>query len=732
MPKSRWKNNGNFARMTASAERRQGAPRSRRLAGISCGAMLIAGFPQLSMAQSVSAPAAPTPETTVEDIVVIANRRAERAQDVPIAINSVSGAALAQRGVADTSELQMIAPSLTFNNPVNVGSPYVRGIGSDQTDPSSESPVAVYVDDVYMGTPISTMFKLTGVQQIDVLAGPQGTLFGRNTTGGVIQVRTLDPSHDLTLNASLTYGNYDTIAVPIYASIGLSDTIATDLSFLYENQGKGMGRNLFLGTDTYRQTDNNFSVRNKWLIELAPATKVRLAFDYTSAASNLDYQKVQGTFFPPANAPSAGLGYPGEHNSQSDYPVTNRLKAGGASMTVDQDVGGLQVTSVTAYRKTHTFYTLDLDASPVPLAPYSFNNHFRSFSQELRLRNVDPAARLKWVAGIFYYNAKGDISPAALAGVPLIYNAQKTMSLAVFGQGTFAITPTLNLTGGVRYTYERQQNPSEFFGVPAYGRQSVSKPTFRVSIDNHFTPNVMGYLSFNRGFKSGGYNLLTPDNAFQPERLDAYEAGLKTEFFDRRLRLNLAGFYYNYSNQQVVISGNGTTITQNAASSRIYGLEGNLEARPFVGLTLASGISVMHGRYRNFPDADDKDANGNQLGPTDVTGNHTINTPNLVISSSINYGFDTSLGKIAADVAVIYNDGFYWAPNNRLKQPSYTLVNAGLSLSPNAGPVTFRIWAKNLTDAQYYLTRTTVAPLVGDAQVQAAPRTYGLTVSYKY
>ncbi len=110
----------------------------------------------------------------------------------------------------------------------------------------------------------------------------------------------------------------------------------------------------------------------------------------------------------------------------------------------------------------------------------------------------------------------------------------------------------------------------------------------------------MGYVSFNRGFKSGGYNLLTPDNAFEPEKLDAYEAGLKTELFDRRLRLNIAGFYYNYSNQQVVISGNGTTITQNAASSQIYGIEGNLEARPVAGLTLASGISVMHGRYRNF------------------------------------------------------------------------------------------------------------------------------------
>ncbi len=126
--------------------------------------------------------------------------------------------------------------------------------------------------------PFSTIFKLTSVQQIDVLAGPQGTLFGRNTTGGVIQIRTLDPSHDLTLNASLTYGNYDTVAVPVYASVGLSDTVATDLSFLYENRGKGMGRNLFLGTDTYRRTDNNVSVRNKWLLELAPTTKVRLAF----------------------------------------------------------------------------------------------------------------------------------------------------------------------------------------------------------------------------------------------------------------------------------------------------------------------------------------------------------------------------------------------------------------------------------------------------------------------
>ena len=161
MRKSRWTSDGNFILVPVDVARRRGTPRTRSLARLACGVVLFAGVPHLSLAQSVGASARAKPETTVADIVVTANRRSERAQDVPIAINSVSGAALAQRGVTDTSELQMIAPSLTFNNPVNVGSPYVRGIGSDQTDPSSESPVAVYVDDVYIGTPFSTIFKLT-------------------------------------------------------------------------------------------------------------------------------------------------------------------------------------------------------------------------------------------------------------------------------------------------------------------------------------------------------------------------------------------------------------------------------------------------------------------------------------------------------------------------------------------------------------------------------------------
>ncbi|BDD65522.1 ligand-gated channel [Sphingobium sp. TA15] len=689
-------------------------------------AAMLALTPNLATAQTVTGVQdGATSPAGLEDIVVTANRRSERAQDVPMAISTMSNAALEQRGVASTTDLQQVVPSLTFNYPVNVGSPYIRGVGSELIDPTSESPVALYVDDVYVAAPQTSLFKLTSIQQIDVLSGPQGTLFGRNSTGGVVQIRTLDPSHDLTFNASVTYGNYDMLSIPLYVSTSLTDNVAADLSVLYENQGRGYGRNLVNGFETFKQADNNISLRSKWLISLGDKTTIRIAADYANLINTNAYQKPQGTI-----SPISGDGYPGRYNANGDQIDRSKLETGGVSATIDQQVGDLDLTSITAYRKVKANLKLDDDVSPIAALNLELFENYRSFSQEVRLKNSGKS-RLKWVVGAFYYDSKGGYEPFLVNGAAAIpKDAQQTTSVAAFGQATFAVTPTVNLTGGLRYTYEKQT-----FTFPAgslQDDQSVNRLTFRIAIDKHLTPDVLAYASFNRGFKSGGYNLISPGNAFKPENLDSYEGGIKSELFDRSVRINLGGFYYDYSNQQYLLPVLGGNIVVNAAASKIWGIEGKLEVIPLSGLSLSTAFTVMHGRYSNYPGAVRTDQDGNASPPFNARGNHTVNTPDFVISGSASYSFDTSFGHIDADLSGQYNGGYYFTVDNRLEQPSYFLLNAGLAWSPENSPLRVRVWAKNLTDARYYQTKLSIGNPVGDAQRQADPRTYGVTLSIKF
>jgi len=210
--------------------------------------------------------------------------------------------------------------------------------------------------------------------------------------------------------------------------------------------------------------------------------------------------------------------------------------------------------------------------------------------------------------------------------------------------------------------------------------------------------------------------------------LRAEEVGVKSELFDHRLRLNIDGFYYDDSNVQVLAAFLGGTITTNAAAAVIKGVEFDFEAVPFDHLTISGGLSVQQGRYTSYPNAVPIDANGVSGAPVSVAGHDTIVTPPVTGNVTVGYKFDLPLGTLQPSVTVIYNDGFYWQPDNRLTQPPYTLVNTSLLWTAPGARYDVRLWARNLGNARYYIARLSVAS-VGDVQEQAAPRTYGVTVS---
>jgi iron complex outermembrane recepter protein len=365
----------------------------------------------------------------------------------------------------------------------------------------------------------------------------------------------------------------------------------------------------------------------------------------------------------------------------------------------------------------------------LPLAGVVFYQEAHNFSEEFQIRNSEPG-RLTWIAGAYYYDSTGAYDPFLVNDAPVIPDdSQRTVSSAGFAQASYKMWPDTQITGGIRYTSEQQT-----YELPAAAEklsQSVDKVTYRIALDHHFTEDILGYLSYNTGFKSGGFNLLAPGNAFKPEKLASTEVGLKTELLDRRLRINLGGFFYDYKDQQYFLAGQYSSTLANAPGSHIKGLELNFNALPISDLTVSGGLTLLNGHFTNLPDYIALDSQGVPSLPYNAKGNSTVDTPSVVATLSAQYSWLTSIGKIASSVGLQYDSGYYWLPDNRLTQPSYTLLNASITWSPESEQYGVKFWIKNALNATYYLSRVDL-PAEGDAQMQAPPLTGGFTLFYHF
>ncbi|KQS03599.1 hypothetical protein ASG11_04490 [Sphingomonas sp. Leaf357] len=640
---------------------------------------------------------------------------------MPVSVVAITAEDAQVRGVTGTQSLTASVPGLVITSPANVGNPYLRGVGSALFDPSAEQAVAMYIDGVYISAPQTNIFSFNNIQQVEVLRGPQGTLFGRNATGGVIQITTRRPSADPHADLSVGYGNYDTVTASAYVTGGLAKNLTADFGALYENQGKGFGRNLTLGVDQYHQARGNYSLRSKILFEPTAETSFTLAGDYAHSVSTNAYQKPQG-----AISPIDGSTYPGKYNSLNDYYNRNRVNTGGVSFRIDQELGAIKLMNLVSYRKTTVQYDLDNDVTSRRVANVQLNPTAHNFSEEIQLSGPN-TGKIKWIVGAYYFNSVGQYQSVIINGNRSSEDQQHAISYAGFGQVTAELLPKTELTLGLRYTTE-DQTFTQTYAVSQQLKQSFSKLTYRAALNHHFTDDISAYASYNRGFKSGGFNLRLPGNSFQPETLDAYEIGLKTELFNRRLRFNIDGFYYDDKNVQVLSSFLGGTITSNAAAAHIKGIEADFEAALTRSFRLSGGFSIQDGKYASYPNGIALTQNGVRLPPQDQRGNKTIVTPPF--SGTVTAAYNVDLhdgGRLQPSITVVYNDGFFWQSDNRLVQPAYTMVNASLLWTSADKKFDARIWGKNLNNAEYYIARLGVTGL-GDVQERGAPRTFGITL----
>lgn len=706
------------------------------------GMMLIgaAGFCLASPSFAQTATPAPS-DAGLDEIVVTAQRQSESLQEVPIAVTAVTADELQSRGMTDTLSVAMSVPNLSLpENGVSV-TPFLRGVGSNQSNPNDEPSVATYVDGVYIPSPTGNIFSFNNIQRIEVLKGPQGTLFGRNATGGVIQIVTRDPQSEPLFEGTVGYGEYATREVSLYGSAGLGPNLAADLAFIYSANDEGYGRDIVRNADIMLRDE--LAARTKILWTPGENTEFRLSLDYSRLDSTgTDYQLAQGVI----GADTVST-FPGVRRTATDFANTGDNEVYGASLRIDQDFGFARFVSISGYRHVIGDFRLDQDASPTPIVRAFINQLAENYSQEFQLLSPEEST-ISWLLGAYYFNADFAYTPLAIQGFAAapftqveLFGLQNTESQSVYGQVTAPIMADTNLTVGLRHTTEEQSTDASVVGDgvtvlpfgPAAQSQSFSETTWRISLDHQFTPAMMGYVSYNRGIKSGGFNMInafTP--GYRPEILDAYEIGLKNEFFGRTVRLNMAAFFYDYADIQIFnITGGGAVLTQNAAAAELYGFDADLDWRVSSQLTISAGLGLLHSEYTDFPNATftpPSPLDGPQT-TGDATGNELVNAPGVSANFSADYVIPTSNGEFRLVGAASYHDDTYVSPDNRLTIPAYTVVNGTLGWTAPSGSWGAQLWVRNLFDEEYYANRTEQA--LGDIQYLAAPRTVGVSVNLR-
>lgn len=576
----------------------------------------------------------------VADIIVTANRRAQNQQDVPIAVSAVTSELAEKLGVTDIATLTNVVPGFTFNRQSSGAQPFIRGIGNQSATIGNEPSVAMFVDDVYIPTSNAAIFEFNNIDSVEVLKGPQGTLFGRNATGGVVHVHTRDPSTTKSsADFEIGYGNYETVTAKAYLNLPVSDSIAVNLAAYRVDQGEGWGHDIYTGDDLY--TRRAWGLRGKILFKLGEDTELLLSggYNYQKGTAGMSFRTVEGFAGRAGMTPEeAGAGFYDGMTGIGDW-YKAKFAMGSAKLT--HDFGGIRFVSITAYTDTKNPNHYDISAHRGNLTA-DYRQEEWAFTQELQLMSADDA-KLQWIVGGFYLKDAAlfdgvftGTGPAAGTGpgglnlgpaIPVgryssSHARQKTESISAFGQASMEIVDALTATVGLRYTSDKRSigyNGGDFgiIGGPVLATagpfpdsRRFNKVTGRFSLDYKVNDDLMVYAAFNRGFKSGVYSTSSYNSATKavvaavlPETLDAFSGGFKSEWFDRIVRFNAEAFYYKIANAQLQnnLTNQAGTEIRNAGKSRLYGFEAELTVQPTQALTIMGSVSVVNGKYTSFP-----------------------------------------------------------------------------------------------------------------------------------
>jgi iron complex outermembrane receptor protein len=701
--------------------------------------------------------AEPAPTAGNEVIVVTAQRRAEAPQNVPISLTAKTGDQLELMQVTDMAALGKVVPSLTMTRTGAFTQPYLRGVGKRSTL-GVENSVATYLDGVYLASSISAMLDLFGIERVEVLNGPQGTLFGRNATGGVIQIVTRDPSAEPSGEVRLQVGAYGDARSDMYLA-GDRDKIAANVAVSASRNG-GYGTNFYTGKSDQGEVKHSVAGRTKLVWRPVQQLKVTFAADYQDVDQDFASRPVAG--FEPIGEPRV-LGFRnGDQNASNRF----QLRYGGMSARADGKIGEVRFMSLSALRRTRARFSFDLDLGPSDLLSGAPNVRQKQFSQEFQLQSSE-SSRIRWLTGLYFIHLEERYDPtifryggsysARLGGrlQQTLRDVGETSSYAAYGQGTLPIAEATQLTLGLRYTVERRSvraNGERVFDAPPFVRPIPGLPlpgeeplrnsavfrelTWRASLDRRFSDTLMGYALASRGFQSGGWNLQTPQNpVFEPETIDDFEAGVKFADRSRRFQSSANVFYYDYANLQLATATPAGSATTNAASAELYGLELQLETLLSRTTQVDFGAQFVKSKFKRFPNASCTNFTPGAAIPyapitCDATGNRLPFAPRLKFNAGATHELALgSSGALELGANLAYNSGYFAEPDNVVRQTAFATIDASAEWRPAADGLSVRFWISNLTNAHYYNNLVTF-PTAGVLQSPAAPRRIGASLEF--
>lgn len=687
----------------------------------------------------VAAPSAAAGTVAPADIIVTAQRRTERLQDVPISVSVLTPQLNNTQAITTTLDIQKAVPGLIFTQRNLNGLPVIRGIGAENTAGGDEPSVALYVDGVYRASSAASTFALPNVERIEVLKGPQGTLFGRNATGGVINITTKDPSPEFAGQVSAGYANYDTFTGTAYLTGPITSNLSANIAGRYQKRANGWGTNVGTGNDVYTLSSGSL------------AGKLKLDLGTTVATLGADWSRDRwtgGPGQPLGNIPGRGNSvdgqpyYAGFYNINSEVDSVLRARNYGVNLTVEHDFGNLLVRSISAYRGTKSFLFADADATPVWAFNFTSDLNERTFTQEAQIL-AEPGSQIQWIVGAYYLRTRSELGPQMNilpSGTTSNFQLFHTTSLALYAQATVPLAEGTNLTVGGRYTIDEKQyeNTSATGVVTVLPDRTYKSPTWRLALDHKFTDDLMVYGSYNRGFKSGAYGAGTLFPAVSPATVDAFEAGFKSQFLDRRVTLNVAAFYSKYKNIQIsttVISGASSFLQLlNAAAARTQGVDAELTVYPAHDLRLSASASYLDAKYTEWLNAPLFLYAPNNFGLIrsvfDASGRKMNNAPSLAATLSASYVVHSGFGDVELTGSDSYVSKYYNTVDHLQASQSRHLIGASAEWFSPGRAWSVRIWGANLANEKYY---DVVVPNAFQNRVNpGAPRTYGITATANF
>ncbi|MFC4595062.1 TonB-dependent receptor [Sphingobium tyrosinilyticum] len=715
-------------------------------------------------AQAVQAAEAPA----VGDIIVTAQRRSERLQDVPVAITAVSPEIATQLGLRNMRDIQLAMPGTDFTQASGFLSLFIRGVGIQYSTPGLESPVAIYLDGAYIPRAggVNSLLDLVDPGTIEVLRGPQGTLYGRNATGGVIRINSAAPTDKFEGRILAEYGRFDHKQIDGMLNVPVSDTLSVRFAGRFKKED-GYITNL---DGTKLAAQNNYTARGRFKWEPTDSFSLSGGVEWQrSKARNYNDELLLGAptcYVCQSTGQTPGGFYEGVQTDTGPY--YNRMFR--ADLRADLSLGDFDLSSTTTYFTNFSEQYADNDFNPENVFIFAVpRNGGKSYSQEIQVTS-NLEGPFNYLFGVNYFYDKSFLDIAltgsaydfALTGAgsyPRNNANVKTQSVSAFVEGTYKLTDQIKVTAGGRYTYDERDlsvtNSTGFqlFGAPAAFNSSASfrafTPRFVLAWDNG-PLNV--YYSFTRGFKAGGFSTPAPfpGNAINPEKVFNHEVGIKNSALGGKLRSSLAVFYYkNKGLQQQIIDATGAgTRTENVGAAEGYGAELEINGDPMRGLVIGASAAYLHAEYESYPNASqicfdptgtlNTQAPGATLYPCsiDLSGTRVPHAPRITASLNGSYTFD--IGSWRANLAGVaqYRSRFlFWpgagGPLGLDQQKGYVVANFSGYVSPPGDQLRLGFYLDNAFNKRYTTNITTGAPY-GVNFNAAKPRTYGVRAEYRF